>query len=403
MAETTGTKEMTQAAPLAANRRLTLVLLVLAITFYWASLYLYVPTLSVYAQAITNSLTTVGLIVSMYGLWQAILRFPLGIAADWLGKRKPFLFLGFAFCALGAWLMGSADSATGLIIGRSITGLAAATWVPMVVLFSSLFPPQQAVRATAVLSIINSLSRVLATAVTGSLNEAYGFPFAFFLAAGVAGLAAIAILPVREVARAPKRPSLHQVGSLITRSDVLVPALLSAVGQYLTWATTFGFLPILAKNLGASSEAISLLTSLNLFIQMGGNLTTGWIAHRVGNLRMVYLSFAILAGGTLAAAFANTLPLLFAAQAMIGFGSGIGYPLLMGMSIENVNEEERATAMGLHQAVYAIGMFAGPWLSGILASRYGLSPMFAFTAVGCLVLAIGLSRFLNQKEIIAGQ
>ena len=42
--------------------------------------------------------------------------------------------------------------------------------------------------------------------------------------------------------------------------------------------------------------------------------------------------------------------------------------------------------MGLHQAVYAIGMFAGPWLSGILADAMGIRPMFGVTAFACLGL-----------------
>jgi MFS family permease len=396
MAETTNSPAISPAAAVPANRRWTLILVLSAVTLYWASLYLYVPTLGVYAQNITGSLSVVGLILSMYGLWQAIVRLPLGIAADWLGKRKPFLIVGFALSAVGAYLMGTATGTNSLLVGRSITGLAAATWVPLVVLFSSLFPADQAVKATSLLSIVNSLSRVLATAVTGSLNDAYGFPFAFFLAVGVAGLAILVVLPVREAARAPKRPSVRQIGTLITRRDVLIPALLSAVGQYIAWATTFGFLPILAKNIGASSEMLSLLTSLNLFIGMGGNLITSWLAHKVGNLRLVYISFVILIIGTLAAALAPTIPMLIAAQALIGFGGGIGYPLLMGMSIEKVNEEERATAMGLHQAVYAIGMFAGPWLSGILADAYGIPPMFIITAGGCFFLALALSRIIRK-------
>jgi predicted MFS family arabinose efflux permease len=49
--------------------------------------------------------------------------------------------------------------------------------------------------------------------------------------------------------------------------------------------------------------------------------------------------------------------------------------------------------MGLHQAVYAIGMFVGPWLSGILADALGLQPMFAVTAAVCLTLGLaGASR-----------
>jgi MFS transporter, DHA1 family, multidrug resistance protein len=381
-----------------------MILVLAAVAFYWMSLYFYVPTLPVYAEEVTPDLATVGVILSMYGLWQALVRLPLGIAADWLGRRKPFLIFGFALAGLGAWVMGTATNADGLIVGRAITGLAAATWVPLVVLFSSLFPPHEAVRAAALLSLVNSISRMLATGVTGTLNEwSGGYQFAFFLAMGVAGLAILVTLPVREIPRPPKRPSVRGIGVLITRPDVLIPALLSSVGQYIAWATTFGFLPILARELGATGEVQSILVSLNIGIAMIGNLLVGSFSRRFSNVRLVYISFALMAAGVVMAALAESLLALFAAQALIGLGAGVGYPLFMGMSIEKVTDQERATAMGLHQAVYAIGMFAGPWLSGIIADAIGVQPMFAATAAATTLLAIAMTQLLVRGSRTSSQ
>jgi MFS family permease len=334
----------------------------------------------------------------MYGLWQAILRLPLGITTDWLGRRKPFLIVGFALSALGAWMMASFPTAPGLITGRAITGLAAATWVPLVVIFSSLFPPQDAVRATALLSMINSLSRVVATSLNGRLNEiGGGYGLAFYVAIAVAGLAILVVLPVHEKARAPKQPSLRGIGVLITRRDVLLPAVLSAIAQYIAWSSTFGFIPVLAKDLGANADGNSLLMSMYLLLSMAGNLLTSVIVKRVGNRRLFFISFTLTCLGVMLAGLAGSLPVLFIIQAGLGFASGMLFPLLMGMSIEKVVDTERATAMGLHQAVYAIGMFAGPWLSGIVADVTGISPMFIATGIACLVIGLLLGRMIRTK------
>jgi predicted MFS family arabinose efflux permease len=53
--------------------------------------------------------------------------------------------------------------------------------------------------------------------------------------------------------------------------------------------------------------------------------------------------------------------------------------------------------MGLHQAVYAIGMFAGPWFSGILADSIGIQPMLGVTGFGCLVLGVSLTRLIPRR------
>ena len=377
------------------NVRWMIILVATAVALYWSSLYFYVPTLPVYIGTKTNDLAVVGVVLSMYGLWQALVRLPVGIAADWLGRRKPFLIGGFLLCALGAWVMAAADGPTGLIVGRAITGLAAATWVPLVVMFSSLFPPKEAVRATAILSLVNALSRMLATGITGTLNQLGGYSLAFMVAIGAAGLSILVTLPVREQVRPPKRPSLQSIQVLITRSDVLLPALLNLVSQYLSWASTFGFLPVLAKTLGASDQMQSLLMSMNLGIGMAGNLLTTTIVRRIGALRMVYLSFVLMCGGMFMAGAGGSLAWVFAGQALMGLGGGISAPLLMGLSIEKVVDAERTTAMGLHQAVYAIGMFAGPWLSGILAKSIGVQPMFVITAVAALIIGIAGSRSLK--------
>lgn len=387
-------------APAVSSRKLLLALYIAAVFLYWMALYLYVPTLPVYAQGKTDNLALVGVVLSMYGLWQAIIRLPLGIAADWLGWRKPFIVVGFGLAGLGAYVLGTSSSIEGLIIGRAITGLAAGTWVPLVVVFSSLFPPAEAVRASSLLTMVGSLGRMTATSATGSLNAWGGFSLAFFLAAAAAAIAILVTLPAQEQRRPPKAPSLRGLGVLITRRDVLLPSLLSTVQQYAVWATTFGFLPILAKELGASGVVQSILVTMSIAVLTVGNLMATTIVRRIGARSLVYIAFGALFLGVGAAAIAPSLALIFFAQFCIGLSQGIGYPVLMGMSIEYVQDNERTTAMGLHQAVYAIGMFTGPWLSGILADAIGIRWMFAVTAVACLALGVIGTRRLGRSEPI---
>jgi MFS family permease len=381
----------------ASGRRLMITLYAIAVFLYWIALYLYMPTLPWYVQGRSDNLALVGVVLSMYGLWQAVIRLPLGIAADWLGWRKPFIIVGLALTGLGAWTMGTAEGVNGLIIGRAITGLAAGTWVPLVVVFSSLFPPHEAVRASALLTAVGAVGRVLATGVTGSLNELGGYSLAFFLAAGAAGLAVLIVLPAREGRRPPQRPSAGPIGSLITRPDVLLPSLLAALSQYANWATTFGFMPILARQLGATDVTQSLLMSMHTGVVILGNLLTTAIVSRVRARRLVYLGFVLLSTGIGGAALAPSLLLIFVSQFCIGLAQGISYPVLMGMSIQYVADAERTTAMGLHQAVYAIGMFGGPWLSGRLAGAMGIRPMFGVTAFVCLALGLFVTRWLTES------
>lgn len=381
-----------------SSRKVALTLYVLVAFFYWMALYLYVPTLPTYVQSKVSDLAVVGTILSMYGLWQAMVRLPLGIAADWLGWRKPFIIICLVMVGVGAWLLGRADTANGLLIGRAITGLGAGTWVPLVAAFSSLFAPQEAVRATAILMFVSTLGRISGTGLTGSLNEWGGYSLAFSLSVVVVGVAILLVLLAYEQHRPSVQPALGTTGRLVIRREVLFPALLAAVSQYADWAISFSFMPILAKQLGGTGQTLSLLLTLHLGVMALGNLVASALVKKVGSRKLVYISFVLLAVGLGIAMLAPSLAVIFVTQFCLGLAQGINNPVLLGLSIRYVTDAERTTAVGLHQSVYAGGMFAGPWLSGILANAIGLRPMFGVTAAGCLALGLFITSRLVKRE-----
>lgn len=381
----------------AATKRWAIGLLSSVVFLYWVTLYLYMPTLPVYVEGKANDLAMVGVVLSMYGLWQALARVPVGMAADWVGLRKPFMCVGMLLAAVGAVAMALAGDVQALMLGRIITGLAAATWVPLVVSFTALFPPADAVRATTVITFIGTIGRLVATSVTGVLNDAGGYELAFFVAAAAAVLGAALALPVPEVRRPSVRPSGGALLALIGRRDVLLPTLLAVLSQYVSWATSFGFVPIIADRFGATPIQQSLLMTANIAGLAVGTLGATAALRRFGAKPLVAASFVIVAVSTAFLALPAGLGLLLIVQTALGLAHGVGYPVLMGLSIRYVGGAERTTAMGLHQAIYALGMFAGPALSGVLAEAMGLGPMFVLTAVLCVLLGVGGSRMLRRN------
>ncbi|MFP3895514.1 MAG: MFS transporter [Anaerolineales bacterium] len=384
--------------PQIKGRKLKITLYVVVVFLYWIGLYLYAPTLPSYVEMKTENLAMVGIILSMYGLWQALIRLPLGIVSDWMGRRKPFVVGGFGLVALGAWLMGISDGARGLLIGRAITGLSAGTWVPLIVLFSGLFPPKESVRASSLLTLVGSVGRLLATGVTGSLNAWGGYSLAFFLAAGAAALAALVMIPTREKELEHKRPSFKNIGGLFARRDIMLPTLISTLCQYANWTATFSFIPLLAKSLGATGYTLSALLSMNIAVFTLGNLVATTLVNRVGARRLVFAGVTLLACGIIVAALAPNLTIIFIAQFLIGLAQGANYPVLMGMSIRHVENAERSTAMGIHQSVYAIGMFAGPAASGVIADAIGIRPMLGITALGFLAAGLFAANLLGSSK-----
>ncbi len=369
-------------------RKWQIILFAGAVFCYWMGLYMYVPTLPLYVKQYSSNLGVIGLVLSMYGLWQALTRFPVGLASDLWGRAKPFILIGFVFTGLGAWLMGTAPDILWIGVGRSITGLAAATWVPIIVFFCRFFPDSQTIRASAVLAMVGGVARILATSSTGFLNERAGYALAFNLGAVCSVAAIVLMLFVKETPRRPTRPSLAPIKALIRRPPVLFPSLLNASAQFVNWAVTFSFIPILAANLGASLVEVSLLITVNMTLHLAGLAATATLVNRLGARNLVRTEFLGLGLAVLLAAFAPTVSWLFLAQGIIGLATGIGYPALLGLSIRDVSDHERNAAMGLHQAVYGVGMFSGPFVAGLVAEQLGIQTTFIILSIPCLLLLI---------------
>ena len=352
----------------------------------------YLPTLPLYAQSMTGNLALVGIALSMFGLWQIVIRLPLGVATDRSGWSKPYIIGGFAVAAIGTWMMGQADGVAALMIGRSLTGMAAGVFGLLVVVFSGLFLAQESVQASTILIVVASLGTLTATSMTGFLNQLGGYSLSFYVAAGAAVLAIVLLLPAHERRRQPHPVSASSVGKLVTRRDVLIPSLLGAAIQYAATATTFGFLPILANQMGAGDVMISILTSTEVAFVAVGSLLARYATRRIRDWTLVSLSLVMLSAGVGLAALAPALSMLFAVQCLIGLSWGICYPVITGMSIKQVEDVGRNTAMGAFQTGCSIGVFGGSWVSGVLANMMGIRPMFGVTAFGLSALAVLLIR-----------
>ena len=228
-----------------------------------------------------------------------------------------------------------------------------------------------------------------------------------FVAAAVLALASAAIL---MFVRIPRKDEAHRAKvstrsllSVFSRRDVLVPSFTNALCQFGVWAITFGFMPLLARRMGAESVAVSLLLTLNIAANTAANLFATVVAGRGGRKFLIYGSFAAFSLGAALAAVSGTVGLLFVATIIMGLANGLFFPILLGLSIEHVDDFHRSTAMGIHQAVYAVGMFTGPWIGGVIADAVGIRDMFAIVAAFSLVapsLLISQNRAPDAERVL---
>jgi len=366
--------------------------------FFWFSLYAYVPNLSAYAKSLRASLTVVGMITGVYGLTQMLLRIPLGMLSDILKKRRMFVTSGFAFTGLAALTLYAAASPWMLIAGRAVAGVAAATWVVSTVLYSSYFAPEESTRAMSRLNASNYTGQLMGMLLGSAAVSCFGYRAMFLvaLAGSVAGLV-VSIFSTENVPLHAPRMRLADSLRVLADERLLYVSVTALFLQVYNIGTMSGFSPLLAEALGAGSMGLGILSMVNTgFVILGALLAGSGFVKKWGEPRFLYLCSLLLAAFTVTIPYAPNFPLLCLQQGLGGFVQGALFSLLLGLSIRHIPVERRASAMGVYQAVYGIGMFLGPVLAGRLGDLFGLKWAYLFIAVLCALML--LPAYLWSRE-----
>ena len=360
---------------------------------FWMGLYVYVPILSPYTESLSNSLFLVGLVGGSYGFTQFLFRFPLGLWSDRAGLRKPFVLSGYVLLFISCIGLALSPNAWILLLFRGLTGVAASMWVAFTVLYASYFREDQTARAMSHTTFCLGFGQMLSS-VGGKIANSYGRIATFYVGAGLAILGMVFMLPASEkVSKSQTSRSLRSLLAVAARRRLLVVSIITSLSQFAIFMTTVTFLPIYARDIGASDTGLGVLTLIINSCQTLAMLLTGTVVvPRIGHRAAVGVAYASIACATFATPGIQSFRLLLLVQGLGALGRGLAYPVLMGMAIQGVPKEEKATAMGFFQAVYAIGMFSGPAVGGFLAARIGLYSIF-FCAGTVYVLACIMGIF----------
>lgn len=353
---------------------------------YWTTMYIYVPILSPFLSAQQYSLQFIGIVLGSYGFIQMLIRFPLGIASDRLGKRKPFIILGMVAAALSSLLFLIPGLWVWPLAGRLVAGICASTWVAFTVMYASYFSAGQTGKAMSNISVMTVAGQMIGMLLSGWLTESFSIHTPFIVGAVIASAGVLLALGLKEpqsgILRDGPAMSFAGVKEVVRTRTLLQVSLLSVLAHSVLFITMFGFTPLKAEQLGADGFTLTILVfAFMLPHAIASFLSASWFAPRFGSWGTLSIGFGLSAVCTGAMAFAPSLGILIATQALNGLAQGLHLPMLLGLAIRDVDLSGRATAMGLYQAIYAIGMFIGPFLAGLLNENWGLDSGFLLGAI----------------------
>jgi MFS family permease len=369
-------------------------LFTLVTLLYWTSMYIYVPTLSPYLKNAGYSLQFIGIVLGSYGFVQMLIRFPLGISSDRLGRRRPFILLGMLTAAGSCLLFLIPDSWVWPLAGRIVAGICASTWVAFTVMYASYFGSGSTGKAMGNISLMTVGGQMVGMLLSGALADRLNGTAPFLVGALAAACGLLLAFGLKEQAPAQTKQSamsFSRIKEVVSNTTLLRVSLLSILAHGILFITMFGFTPLKATELGANGAQLTLLVfSFMLPHAVASFGSAAWIVPRLGYRRTLLAGFILSGICTGLMPFMPSMTWLYVTQALNGLGQGLHLPLLLGLAIADVDNANRATAMGMYQALYAIGMFSGPFLAGWLNETWGLDSGFAFGAI----LAAGAATLL---------
>ena len=350
-------------------------------------MFLILPVFALYAEDLSggHNHTLVGLALGIYGLTQAILMIPFGMASDRMGRKKVIVF-GLIIFALGSFLAASATDIYWTIIGRALQG-AGAVSAAVTAMLADLTREEHRTKAMAIIGSTIGLTFAISLVAGPALNQAIGVPGIFALT-GILALAAIWVIrswvpdPAATHFHADAQANPARLGDVL-RNGQLARLDFGIFALHAAQMAMFVVVPVALKNAGLAVDhhwAVYLPVLLGSFVLMVPAIIYG---EKRGQMKPVFIgavALMLLSLLGLALGLAHFWAIVWAL-----FAYFIAFNLLEASLPSLISKlapaSAKGTAMGVYNTAQALGLFFGGFFGGWLAQHHGYPAVFVFCVV----------------------
>jgi len=351
--------------------------------------------LPVFAETLGASYTDLGVIGAVGNVAYTVVTMACGLLLDRYERVR--LYTVFTLAAgLTITLFMYTSTIQQLTIMRGLLGVFSATfWVSASTLTADISPKRTLTLSMGRYNLAWITGFTLGPLVGGVVSKAYGFRAFFASLSSLLCLSLIVIL-IRFRGRVELRTEsktgsidLGSLGTLLPSYATLLPFTL-VLGIYMA------IMPGHMSVVGLSSSLIGFLITMTNGVRglmfMCVDRFVAW-----GTRKAVFAASVLLAASMFLARSASGLMGFALPLFLYGVGSGIMTPVVLDFIAKRTSKDALGSAMGVHEGVYGVGMFMGPFAGGMIADVYGASTMYALL-VGASLLVIPLGYLMTIQK-----
>ena len=367
--------------------------------------FVIVGLLPTMAADLGVSLTSAGLLVSLYALGVAI-GAPVLTALTGKLPRKTLLLALMALFTVGNLVAWQAPSYEALVVARILTGLAHGVFFSIgSTIATGLVPREKAARAIAIMFTGLTVALVTGVPLGTFIGQNYGWRATFLAVSGLGLIAFIgsALFVPRTITHTASA-SLKVQASVLLQPRLLLVYAMTAVGYGGSFIAFTFLAPLLQQVSGFEAGAVALVMLVYGVSVTVGNIWGGKLADQRGAMPALKIMFALLALVLLVLTFTAPHKWLMLATVLawgaVAFGNVPGLQVYVVKQAERFSPRAVDVASGLNIAAFNVGIAFGAWAGGLIVERLGLVHtgwIGGLVVLGALALTAWAGR-LDQRD-----
>lgn len=406
--------------------------LLVIVALFWFAQYIYVPFTTPFLLSQKVSADLVGIVIGIYGGMQFVLRFPLGIGADLIGRHKPWIIIGCLSSGLAALIRCFLPTGEGFLLANCLSGIASSMWMSFMLLYTQGLRPEQLQRGMGYVLAANN-GGIGAAFVCSALLYSHCGMIVLCVLASISGLSACALslglseqpklspnhadpeppasassqsasnsqistqsqsqLPSQsqttpDLTKQPAKQSLGYFLSVLKNPVLWFFAVICTIQQGVLMGTVMSFSNEAAHLIGGSDLQIGLMTVIYIAsCVLSCYLSASSWSIAIGPAIPMVLTQLLMALYCFAMPVLHNIYAMMLLQILIGCSGGFVFAWANTEALKGVEKDRRASALGLFQSIFAFGMTCVPMLAGWMIDKSHGELKAAFDTQAWLAIA----------------